>query len=80
MKIVQFKRNIKSGSIRRKVDLIHIIINACEMINLNQFMSLENIDKLEGDYPFIIVDDTIISFSLFLFLFKLMSIKNRLGF
>ena len=51
MKIVQFKRNIKSGSIRRKVDLIHIIINACEMINLNQFMSLENIDKLEGDYP-----------------------------
>lgn len=47
MKIVQFKRNIKSGSIRRKVDLIHIIINACEMINLNQFMSLENIDKLE---------------------------------
>lgn len=58
MKIVQFKRNIKSGSIRRKVDLIHIIINACEMINLNQFMSLENIDKLEGDYPFIIVDDT----------------------
>ena len=58
MKIIQFKRDIKSNSIRHKVDLIHIIISACEMINLNQFISLDNIDELEEDYPFILIENT----------------------
>lgn len=58
MKIIQFKRDIKSNSIRHKVDFIHIIISACEMINLNQFISLDNIDELEEDYPFILIENT----------------------
>lgn len=58
MKIIQFKRAIKSSIIRRKADLINIVINACELINQKQFTSLNSIDDLEKNYPFILIDKT----------------------
>jgi len=56
MKLIQFKRNIKSGSIRHRLDIINIIISACEMIVSNQFLNLKDIDELEGNYPFILIN------------------------
>lgn len=58
MKIIQFKRAIKSSIIRCKADLINIVINACELINQKQFTSLNSIDDLEKNYPFILIDKT----------------------
>ncbi len=58
MKLIQFKRYIKSSSIRHRLDLINIIISACEMINSNQFIALKSIDELKDDYPFILIEST----------------------
>jgi len=58
MKLIQFKRDIKSGSIRHRLDLINIIINACELINSHQFNVLKSIEDLKEDYPFILIEST----------------------
>ncbi len=57
MKLIQFKRNVKCGSIRHRSDIISIIINVCEMIVSNQFSNQIYIDDLgKKQYPFILID------------------------
>ncbi len=59
MKIIRFKRNIRCGSIRHRIDIISAIITACEMIITNQFSSLIDETYLEQEnYPFILIDNT----------------------
>lgn len=58
MKLMQFKRNIKNGSIRHRIDILNIIINACEMIISNQFLNLiDEKDLDQKSYPFILIDN-----------------------
>ena len=58
MKLIQFNRNIKSRSIRHRIDIINIIINACEMIILNQFSDHIDINDLEhNQYPFLLINN-----------------------
>ena len=58
MKLIQLKRKIETVSIRHRIEIVKIIINACELLISNQFELLSNADDIsDNEYPFILVDN-----------------------
>lgn len=57
MKLLQFNRIIESKSIRHRNDIINIIIEACELVILNQFSLFSSQNELSKEpYPFMFID------------------------